>query len=156
MNLFILNSWTSIKLWDLFMRNAVKNRGIKYLVHFTRAENLVSIFNNGLVPVNTLDEREMDYYYNDQHRLDNCCDANCLSIQFPNYKMFYKYRYENSGTDWVVLGIKNTVLWEKDCAFCVENAASSNVTSIPLQRRKGVNAFNKLYNDYPGKPSRQV
>lgn len=139
----------------LFMRTAVENKGIQYLVHFTRAENLESILQNGLISVDSLDSREMDYHSNDEYRLDNCCEATCLSIQFPNYKMFYKYRCENPGSDWVVLGIQKDVLWEKDCAFCVENAASSNVTSIPLRRRKGVDAFNLLYNNYPGKPSRE-
>ena len=136
------------------MRTAVENKGVQYLVHFTRVENLGSIFQNGLIPVSTLDDLGMDYSFNDEYRLDNCCEATCLSIQFPNYKMFYKYRCENPNSDWVVLGIQKDVLWEKDCAFCIENAASSNVTSIPLHQRKGVDAFNQLYNDYPGKPSR--
>lgn len=138
------------------MRNAVVQRGIKYLVHFTRVENLVSIFENGLVPVQTLRKRGMDFVYNDEYRFDNCENANCLSIQFPNYKMFYSYRNQFSEVDWVVLGIKREVLWVKDCAFCIENAASNTVTSIPLSLRKGVQAFNSLYEDYPGKPSRST
>lgn len=136
------------------MQNAVDQRGIKYLVHFTRIENLVGIFNNGLVPVDTLSQSGMNFSNNDDSRWDNCENANCLSIQFPNYRMFFRYRQQNPGVDWVVLGIKKEVLWEKDCAFCVENAASNNVTSIPLKKRKGVEAFNRLYNEYPGKPSR--
>ncbi|MDF2065094.1 DarT ssDNA thymidine ADP-ribosyltransferase family protein [Bacillus sp. Cr_A10] len=136
------------------MQNAVEQRGIKYLVHFTRIENVVSIFNNGLVPVDTLRQGGMSFSHNDDYRMDNCEDANCLSIQFPNYRMFFKYRNENPGVDWVVLGIKKEVLWEKDCAFCIENAASNNVTSTLLKKRKGVEAFNRLYNEYPGKPTR--
>lgn len=137
------------------MRTAVENRGIQYLVHFTRIENLGCILQNGLISVDSLDNCKIDYHPNDEYRLDNCCNATCLSIQFPNYKMFYKYRCENPDSNWVVLYIQKDVLWEKDCGFCVENAASSNVTSIPLDRRKGVDAFNVLYNDYPGKPSRE-
>lgn len=137
------------------MINAVEQRGIKYLVHFTRIENLTSIFNNGLIPINNLERNVKNFFYNDELRLDNCRDANCLSIQFPNYKMFYKYRCEEPNSHWVVLGIKKSILWEKDCAFCVENAAGKRVTSIPLIERKGVAAFNRLYNDYPGRPSRE-
>lgn len=138
------------------MRNAVNEKEIRYLVHFTRIENLHSIINNGLIPVRFLSEIGNNFYSNDEHRLDNCTDANCLSIQFPNYKMFYKYRNENPNNKWVVLGIKKDILWEKDCAFCIENAAGSRVNSIPLESRKGIDAFNSLYNDYPGRPARDL
>jgi hypothetical protein len=137
------------------MQNAVAQRDIKYLVHFTRIQNVVSIFNNGLVPVATLRQDGMNFSHNDDYRMDNCENANCLSIQFPNYKMFFKYRNQNPGIDWVVLGIKKEVLWEKDCAFCIENAASNNVTVTSIEERKGVEAFNRLYDEYPGKPMRR-
>lgn len=137
------------------MQNAVEQRDIKYLVHFTRIQNLDSILRNGLIPVATLHQSGMRFSYNDEYRMDNCENANCLSIQFPNYKMFYSYRMQNPGVDWVVLGIKKEVLWEKDCAFCIENAASNNVTSTSLKARKGVQAFKRLYSEYPGKPSRK-
>lgn len=137
------------------MQNAIEQRGIKYLVHFTRIENVVSIFNNGLVPVDTLRQSSTIFSHNDDYRWDNCEDANCLSIMFPNYKMFYSYRNQNPNVDWVVLGINKNVLWEKNCAFCIENAASNNVTSTSLEERKGVEAFNRLYQEYPGKPSRE-
>lgn len=137
------------------MKSVVETRGIQSLMHFTRVENLISIFEHGLLPVDSLNKQEMDFQFNDQIRLDNCKNASCLSIQFPNYKMFNKYRCkEDKNIDWVVLGIKTEVLWEKDCAFCVENAASSNVRHKSLEERKGIEAFNRLYDEYPGKPSR--
>ncbi|WP_261134876.1 DUF4433 domain-containing protein [Bacillus sp. Marseille-Q3570] len=139
------------------MERSVTQRGIKYLVHFTRVDNLESIFTNGLIPVETLRrERFTNFFHNDEYRMDDCETANCLSIQFPNYRMFFKYRQQNPTVDWVVLGIKKEVLWKKDCAFCKENAASSNVLGIPLELRKGVGAFNGLYDEYPGKPSRST
>ncbi|PHE75169.1 hypothetical protein COF47_17350 [Bacillus wiedmannii] len=137
------------------MKSAVEARGIKYLVHFTRVENLSSIFKNGLLPVNFLNAKGMDYQFNDQFRYDNCKDANCLSIQLPNYRMFSKYRFQDKSVDWVVLGIRPEVLWEKDCVFCVENAASSSERSKSLKERKGIEAFNSLYDEYPGKPTRK-
>ncbi|RDI40917.1 DarT ssDNA thymidine ADP-ribosyltransferase family protein [Falsibacillus pallidus] len=138
------------------MQNAVNHKEIKYLVHFTRIENVVSIFNKGLIPVDLLRRTGIGFSHNDNYRFDNCKDANCMSIGFPNYRMFFRYRNHNPGSDWVVLGIKKEILWEKDCAFCVENAASNNVTSIPLEKRKGVEAFKRLYEEYPGKPSREI
>ncbi|MDF3555397.1 DUF4433 domain-containing protein [Bacillus cereus] len=137
------------------MKNVVEARGVNSLIHFTRAENLTSIFKLGLLPVNFLNKKGIDFKFNDQYRYDDCEDANCLSIQFPNYRMFSKYRFQDSSIDWVVLGIKPEVLWEKDCAFCVENAASSNERSKSLEERKGIEAFNRLYDEYPGKPTRK-
>ena len=46
------------------------------------------------------------------------------------------------------------MLWEKDCAFCVSNAASNEVTCIPISYRKGLAAFNKLFEEIDGKPTR--
>lgn len=138
------------------LKTAILKRNINYAVHFTKAENLESIFKHGLLPVQKLNEHEIDYLWNDELRLDNCPDATCLSIEFPNYKMFYKYRMQDTKTDWVVLGINRSVLWKKDCAFCFDNAASANVNLTPIEERKGVEAFELLYKQYPDKPSRDV
>lgn len=137
------------------MKDVVNEYGIKYLVHFTQAKNLKSIFKHGLLSVDELDERELSYNYNDFHRYDGCTDGICLSIQFPNYRMFYKYRDQDRDVDWVVLGVKKSVLWKKECAFCIENAASVNITSNNIQSRMGEQAFRRLYDEYPGKPSRK-
>jgi hypothetical protein len=136
------------------LKQEVLSRGIRRLVHFTYADNLESIFQNGILPINMLVERDLDYYYNDELRMDGQTNASCLSIHRPNYSMFWKYRSEYPGSDWVVLGIKKEVLWEKDCAFCVENAASNNVRYIPTYQRKGVDAFKRLFEEYPEKPRR--
>ena len=40
--------------------------------------------------------------FNDPNRLDKHPEAICLSIGFPNYKMFYRYRSKNP-SQWVVL-----------------------------------------------------
>lgn len=137
------------------IRNAVTERRIKRLVHFTSVDNLESIFKHGLLSVKSLDERKEVYYYNDEERIDNCLDAICLSIQRPNYSTFWRYRLNYPSADWVVLGIKKRVLWKKDCAFCVENAAHNNVRFIPIEDRKGLIAFNRLFEEYPGKPLRK-
>ena len=80
------------------IQNFVNERGIKYLAHFTQIENLSSILDNGLIPVAPLSKTGIDYVNNDLYRIDDCEDANCLSIQFPNYKMFYSYRVEQPET----------------------------------------------------------
>lgn len=136
------------------MQNEVKNRGINYLWHFTKIENLDSILSNGLTPRRTLEAQSANVGYNDQYRLDGHKDANCLSLGHPNYKMFYSLRCQNSAQEWVVIAIKPEILWIKDCAFCHENAASNSVTSIPIQQRKGLAAFSKMFDAVAGKPDR--
>lgn len=137
------------------LKDSVINRKINRAVHFTSVTNLENIFKYGLMSVKTLNQKNIIYYYNDEGRYDNCTDAICLSIKRPNYKTFWSYRLEYPGVAWVVLGIRKKVLWEKDCAFCVENAASNKVRYVPINQRKGVQGFNKLFDEYPGKPSRK-
>lgn len=138
------------------MLNAVNGSGIRFLLHFTQASNLSSIFQHGILPINELQSKKMIYNWNDNYRMDGCHNASCFSIEVPNYKMFYKYRRENPQLDWVVLGIKKDILWEKDCAFCTENAASNSITQTSIESRKGVQAFKRLYDEFPNKPTRQI
>lgn len=119
-------------------------REIKFLMHFTRLENLDSILARGLVPRNQL---ENEGGCNDDVRLDRT-NAICASIEFPNYQMFYKYRQENPGIDWVVLVVSASVLWTARVAFCQCNAASNLVTAIPLEDRMSLQAFQAMYGDF--------
>ena len=75
-------------------------------------------------------------------------------VPHPNYKMFYPLWHGDRSVEWVVIGCKPDILWEKDCAFCVENAASNNVTCIPIEDRKGEQAFNLIFDEAEGVPSR--
>lgn len=127
----------------------VAERGITFLMHFTRARNLDSILARGLVPRNTLILEGFDGF-NDQYRIDGT-DAVCLSIGFPNYKMFYGIQKDHPGETWVVLVIHPQALWDLDCAFCAANAASTGVTAIPLQQRRGLAALQAMYADWPTK-----
>ena len=136
------------------MQNEVKKREIEYLWHFTKIENINSILANGLVPRAILETQNSAIGFNDQYRLDGQKGANCLSIGHPNYKMFYSLRCQNPDQVWVVVAIKSEILWAKDCAFCYENAASNSVTAIPLQQRKGLNAFRGMFDPAEGKPDR--
>jgi hypothetical protein len=70
--------------------------------------------------------------------------------------MFYQIRRNNPTVEWVVLGLKKSILWEKDCAFCVENAAHARVTRVPIEHRKGVAAFNALFGEIGGAQPRAV
>lgn len=136
------------------MRSAVQARDIKAVFHFTRYSNLPSILTQGIRSRAELEAWHQPPAFNDMHRLDNQKNAICFSIGFPNYKMFWGLRQDHRQEQWAVLAVKPDILWEKDCAFCVENAASANVTRIPLAQRKGIPAFNALFQEINGKPSR--
>lgn len=125
-------------------------RGINALMHFTRLSNLASILQHGMVCRGRLDGKNIVGTVNDEHRLDDT-DAVCVSIGFPNYKMFYRCRCENKNEDWVILVIRPSALWKLRCAFCTSNAAASRVTAIPLNQRTGLAAFQAMYDDFDDK-----
>lgn len=125
-------------------------REIPYLLHFTRLSNLESILTHGLVCRDRLDGMNIVGTVNDQHRIDDT-DAVCVSIGFPNYKMFYPCRCDHPDEEWVVIVIRASALWNLPCAFCTENAASARVTAIPLDQRTGLAAFRAMYDDFDDK-----
>ncbi|NKI72371.1 DUF4433 domain-containing protein [Collimonas pratensis] len=124
-------------------------RGINYLVHFTRTSNLDSILRRGLVPRNVL---TLEGYgaFNDQYRFDGT-HAICLSIGFPNYKMFWGIRQDNKDVDWAILVIHSSALWMLPCAFCVTNAASAPIAAIPLEQRRNLATLQAMYADWGDK-----
>ncbi|WP_313166197.1 DarT ssDNA thymidine ADP-ribosyltransferase family protein [Massilia oculi] len=136
------------------MQQAVENRKIDWIFHFTNARNIDAILRDGIIPRATLEHTKAAAEYNDSYRLDGFKNASCFSIGHPNYKMFYTLRMARPDEEWVVLACRAEVLWLKDCAFCVENAASNTVTNLPIAARKGVNAFNRIFDEHAGKPSR--
>lgn len=127
------------------------NRNIDRLLHFTRAENVPGILANGLRPPSHIRRQGLPSTSNDPYRYDGL-DATCLTIEWPNYKMFYPLRCNAPpGTNWAVLQINHAVLWEKRCCFSVTNAADGTVSSIPVADRSGLAAFQALFQDYGGK-----
>ena len=70
----------------------LKERNIKKIVHFTKVENLESIFENGILSVNRLNDSSIAYSPSDPFRLDDKLNMISTSISFPNYKMFYSKR----------------------------------------------------------------
>ena len=128
-------------------------RGIQTLAHFTRIENLGSILREGLLSRERLDIQGINSHINDVNRIDGHKDRICLSLSFPNYKMFFSIREQKKTTDevydsqWVVLILEAELLWELDCAFCQENASSNRVRHIPLEDRKHPNALRALFDD---------
>lgn len=137
-----------------FMIRFMKERQIDRLYHFTQADNLKNIFRYGLLPRDELESRGIESSINDEYRFDDCLDAICTSIEFPNYKMFYKLRCENPDVDWAVLELNAEIVCDYQCAFNWTNAGDSASYSIPIKKRMTQSAFENLFEDKDGYPTR--
>lgn len=129
---------------------------IPYLVHFTQSANLHSILEHGLYPRASVARINPTAIVNDPLRLDGRPEATSLSIAFPNFRMFYRYRMQTVGSDWVVLIINPQVLWQVDCAFCKHNAADARIAQTPLAELQTLDAFNSMYLNIEGIDSRDT
>lgn len=137
------------------IQHIVAQRGIERLVHFTRVENLASIMQNGIIPISHAPQRQITPTVNDPYRWDGHTDASCLSITRPNHQMFYGLRCDNPQTEWVVLSLRPSLLWEKLCAFCCHNAADGTMSSQPLHQLQNIAALSGMFDEIPDFPSRQ-
>ena len=131
------------------LKKFIQERDIDELIHFTRYENLESILENGIVTRDVLNSLNRDFYVNDSKRLDGHQNSTSVSVTFPNWKMFYKYRMQSDATGWVVISIKPEVLWEYDCAFCKHNAADSRISKRNIDDLCNIKSFEEMFLDDP-------
>ena len=125
----------------------IDDRNVECCIHFTKVENLKSILQYGLLSKDEMDYKFLDYHYNDSLRLDGYTESISVSITFPNYKMLYKYRMENSSSRWVVLILDASLVLSLDCAFCFKNAASSSINSIAIEELKSYAALEDMFKE---------
>lgn len=124
--------------------NYLKVRGVNNLYHFTSILNLKNIIGQGLL---TRDKLRKSAWKNDFERLDKT-NGICLSISFPNYSMFYKYRQKRNNMRWVVLELDPLVVLDKNCIFCYTNASSIEFQgNIYKDRLNNISGLKKLYED---------
>lgn len=141
------------------IQDVINKRNIKYLVHFTRLENLDNILKNGIIPRNDMEDEFVNpfdffdedkksngkYIYNDHLRLDAKCDYSCFSIHFPNEKMFYSLRQNNKNTKWAVIVFSSDILLKYDCLFYPCNAADGNVRNEDIALFQGADALESMF-----------
>jgi len=136
------------------MFSYIQERGVQHLVHFTRANNVPSILRHGLLSRDELEARGISHCINDPYRFDYLTNAVCLSISFPNYKLFYRLRQENPEEDWVVLRLRPELLDEKRCAFSYSNAAAREIAHVSVESRMTIAALEGMFSDHEGMPHR--
>lgn len=100
-------------------------RKIRYLVHFTRLENLCSILEHGILCRDELDRENREFYFNDLERYDRKTDCSCFSVEFPNCKMMNYY--ERRESDWAVLFFDAELLLETNNYYSYHNAATGSI-----------------------------
>lgn len=125
-------------------------RRIEQLIHFTRCENLGGILDRGLLSVSDLEMDRAEAIRNDLLRLEANPSAICLSVSFPNYRMFYKYRCERKEADWAVLRLSPAILWELDCLFYEMNAADHRMRHRLKSDVQDPNSFAAMFGDVGG------
>ena len=67
----------------------IEKTNITQLIHFTKKQNIGSILKNGLLSINELKKRNINYLYNDPERKDNWDSAFSLSVTFVLLMFFW-------------------------------------------------------------------
>lgn len=125
-------------------------RGITALYHFTRCNNLKSILDTGINSVEGMKIDRISAIRNDEQRLDGKLNGISLSVSFPNYRMFYKYRMNNIREDWVVLKIKAEALYSLKCGYFEKNAADHRMRYLSVKDYNNYDAFARMFRDSDG------
>lgn len=138
---------------SLDFQKEIENRGIEYLIHFTPTINLLSIFeqekilSRALLEKNEIDDTLLDFVeFLDEIRYDDKNYIN-LSISFPNYFLFTKFRERTQDKpfiNWCILKINSKYIYKKDTLFSVTNAASS-LAKNTYKITGDIQKFNKLF-----------
>lgn len=120
---------------------------INHVIHFTNVMNLKSILANGLITRHELNNNSIEFHHNDNYRFDGFTNSVSCSIERPNYKMLYKLRMNNRDSEWVIIILNKSVLWEKNCAFFETNAASAKMREKPINQRQNQITFDSLFGE---------
>lgn len=127
------------------LQSIINNRELKYLVHFTTTLNLESILKHGLYSHLDSENDVVDAYINDGERLEGLKNGICLSLTFPNSKMFYSCRQRGIYPDWCVLVLDINILHEKECLFFDTNAAFGKFRNVNLKSLATAQALEDLF-----------
>jgi hypothetical protein len=128
-------------------------RGIPFLLHFTREANLASIIQHGIVPRSEVSTRGLASEFNDPNRLDGRTAFNCLSVSFPNSQMFYRFQMDHPDVQWPILVIHPLIMAHKEVLFCRHNAADSRISGKPACELSNLDSFKGMFEEIAGLPS---
>lgn len=136
------------------IKSIAKERQIDVLCHFTRVDNLTGILRDGLLSRASLEKSGTRFTPTDMSRQDGYRAAVCLSVSFPNYKMFtYKRELflncsQVSHSQWVVLLFGAELLWELECGFCLQNAATYSERRVSREEMRAALTFGRMFSSF--------
>lgn len=118
-------------------KNNIESRFITRLVHFTDADNVDRIIENGIIPRKELEENNINYNFNDEVRLDGKPSAISLSIQNPNISLLNAFKKRKPSTKYKLISIDPSILYSSffinnkqirltKRTYCNYNAASNS------------------------------
>jgi hypothetical protein len=123
------------------IESVVKARVINELLHFTPIDNLEQILKYGFIPrIYLQNSKILRATFPDSSRDDGNKHCYCMSISWPNYKMFDVKRREMGG-DWVVIKINPKAVINNECFFYKTNAGSY------LGRKVGAGGIEDMFFD---------
>lgn len=120
-------------------------RGVTSVLHFTRLKNLPSILSNWLLTRNEITEWNVKCAVNDANRFD-WKDWICTSLDFPNYKLFYRFRCLYWKDEWVILKLNSKIISKKHCLFFPINAAKRDIRKYNIEHNS-IEAYHLMFSD---------
>lgn len=102
-------------------------RNIKYLIHFTRMQNIYSILKHGVLSRYDLEKQSLDYCFNDNDRYDGKVDCSCFTIEYPNYYNLKRFMEKYSDEKWVIILLDANFLMTSINYYAFHNASSNCV-----------------------------
>lgn len=128
------------------LKTIIKNRKLRYLVHFTDVINLESILKNGICSVDSLRTYGINYIHNDDERWDRCTDCVNVSVELPNTWTLRKYMENYPKADWVMFFLDIELLCEQENYYSPHNASTSEISRI-IRTLNRNSDFEKLFAD---------
>jgi len=123
-----------------------EERDVCDLYHFTPFDNVESILTSGLVSRLSLEARPTNSIMPDPYRLDGWNNWISISISFPNDKLFHVFRRRLPDiSNWVLVRLSPTLLWERNCRFIPTNAAATDRRMFSDNHWSTAAAFEKMF-----------
>ena len=127
-----VNDKTSLTNEQQQIKNFLDERRIHYLVHFTDAKNIPSIRENGILSVNELGNRSIEYKSNDEYRHDEALDHISLSVSGMNKYLYRAFKNINQTIEHGVAVVINAEMLYKELGthrfYCNTNAATTEAS----------------------------
>jgi hypothetical protein len=136
-----------------------ENRVLR-LVHFTDIRNIEFIREYGLFSKRILDEKGIEYFNNDELRMEGIYQGICVSVNYENHLLLNSFKRKYQQSKYVTLYIKPSILYDlfptepKFRVYFNHNAASSCVESsiidieIMFQERFNIKLYDRFTSDW--------